>query len=244
MSLNFDPYAKNAGAEDHSYRDRCKAENLDTKILHYPHIPKTVATLLKELYPRIYRSAAVTFHVREGTWVKRESVIGTYGKIKITAPYEGRIERLGNPFQAGKHEWYSTQGGAIFGDPRDKNRMPSMEGDSYIFSMRATLNTPDKRYEHTSPHIAHAFDNGRDGAEEVGLFGGNKGHPTFMSLLDDAAAHAKGMPGRTRVPDSLIKDHDFREHLIRYWALLFSGSAGIADISRSNSLKPHDPYLG
>lgn len=110
--------------------------------------------------------------------------------------------------------------------------------------MRATVDTPDKRYEHMGAYIGYAFDNAKDGAEGVGIFGQDKGHPTFWSLIDTAAAHAKGMPGRIRIPDSLIQDYELREHLKRYWGILHSGYAAALDISKSHSAKPQKPNLG
>ncbi|KHE94078.1 MAG: hypothetical protein SCABRO_00156 [Candidatus Scalindua brodae] len=138
-----------------------KDENLADIIIYYPHIPKTVVTLLKALYPSKYDSARFTPLVKKGAWVEKGQTVGSYGEIKITATYSGRIEMLGNS-QAGRFEWPETEGTVIKKFLDHDNDGSAKEEYHYSFALRPLLTDPD--YIRTSTpdnnyYVARAFDN-------------------------------------------------------------------------------------
>lgn len=154
----------------------------------------------------------------------------SYGEIKITATYSGRIEMLGN-HQAGRFEWPDTKGDFQKFLDFDNNDSAN-EGDFYSFALRPLLTDHDYiRTRTPSNHYpaVRAFDNGDECTSKKRL-GFAYGHPTFSELLDDAVAHTKGMPGRIRVPESLLKDAEIREQLRRLWDLIHDAGARVVHV--------------
>lgn len=227
---------------ENTIRDYLKGENKEEDladiIIYYPHIPKTIVTLLKALYPDKYDSADFAPLVQKYAWVEKGQTVAIYGEIEMTAPFSGRIEMLGS-HHAGRFEWPETEGTTIMKFLNHDNDGSAKEEYHYSFALRPLLTDPDyirTRTPYNDYHVARAFDNAELNSKR--FMGFIYGQPPFYTLIDNATACVKGLSSRIQVPISLRKDDEFRKQLIRYWDLINFAVARVVHVHESQDAKP------
>lgn len=209
-------------------------------VLYYPHIPKTVDRLLRAREPHKYHDGAFRFlvHLREG--VEKGDAIAEYGDFKLTAPFAGRIEFLGD-LTPGVYDWPQVL------DWRARAPEPPEESSSDRELREANLNSitfPDDAQPTSAfafalrpladPKLAGrigyyrycrvraAFDHG-----DVWLDMKRKRGYTLYSVIDMAVFNIKSPGSGIPIPDSLVNEKDFSDKLLAYWDMINSANATI-----------------
>lgn len=199
--------------------------DLSDCVLYYPHVPKAVDRLLRALEPTRYNSSPYVNIAKVGQGVQRGDVIAQYGDIKITAPYSGRIELIGNA-DPGKHEWPEPQpfdshsinsGRLLFPESIDPT-------ECHAFALRP-LRDPEYVGESGNYNwfsVRNAFDHGnvwRDMKKKRGN--------TFYTIIDLTVCDLKYPGNGIALPQELRDDTGYRDRLMEYWVLINNASASI-----------------
>ncbi|WP_339858731.1 hypothetical protein [Pseudohongiella acticola] len=209
-------------------------------ILYYPHIPKSLDRYFRATFPKKYKDAAYTLHVRAGDTVSKGDCIATYGYNKITAPCSGEILHLGGA--PGLIEWPAARSEDIGVSCREdassyaKNNINhgaivfpegSNMDECYSFSIKPLDFDPEEHYP-----VSEAFDNAEvwhDGKDpgvfktlgrRFGLVG-----DTIYTTIDLLVYDLKSPGSGTKLPASLANDSECKKHLFRYWELINNGGA-------------------
>ena len=204
--------------------------------LYYPHIPKTVDRLLRARQPTKYFDGAFVYLVQKNEVVAQGDVIATYGDFKLTAPFPGRVEFLGNP-TPGVYDWQGLAqppSNELEGEIPDSKDLPQAgmgwivfsehvnSLDPYAFALRPLRD--GKIYgrfgNYLFARVRYAFDNGNvwiPGGKEYSLY----------SVIDMAVLNFRHPGSGLPLPESLKTDPHFPQQLIPYWDFINNATATI-----------------
>ena len=231
-----------------------KDEDLTDWVVYYPHIPKAVHRLLKARDPNRYHDNAYTIVATKGSGVQKGQVIARYGDFQVTAPFDGRLEMLGDA-RPGLHEWPDLQEYRHIDGTEEEQKIANLnsyalvfpssipEKEAYAFALRPIRNqvglTESKFNSFT---VRPAFDHGQvylgmKRPEDIDKININLGRSwklwtkqwkqpyAFYSIIDMAVYNLKDEECGTPVPENLRTDSVYRKELIRYWDLINNAHA-------------------
>ena len=184
------------------------------EILYFPHIPKTIRILLESLESKTYNYETLKFLAKEGDFVLKRDVIARYGKIELTAPFDGKIISLGSQ-ETGRYDWPDLEktSDIIMHSPNQDIRLfyafaISPSKDVYLQGSNKTFG------------VRYSFNHG-----EVWLDMKRSTGYTFYTYIDLAVYDLKSPGSGIELPDTLKDDEDFKKQLMKYWPLINNGDA-------------------
>ncbi len=184
------------------------------EVLYFPHIPKTIKVLLESHEPENFKFKVMEFKVNEGDFVFKHDVIGNWGKIELTAPFDGKVISLGSK-ETGTYDWPNATKSSDMIEHSNRQDVKKFYAFAINPSKEVHLHGRNKTFG-----VRWAFNHGEvwlDMKRSIGY--------TFYTYIDMAVYHLKDPNNGLEVPSNLKEDDDFREQLMGYWSLINNGDA-------------------
>ena len=227
--------------EETDWRESAGEDDFADYAFWFPHFPKAICRLLAAREPEVYAKRGLEFSLSAGDFVSEGQVIGRFGDIEVTAPFDGTLTFVGGN-KVGIADWF--HGRQIAWDPDVDPQVAVVkklsdgeggfpteiefeeslsEDECYLFALAPHIERskiPDDAWI----GINRAFDGGRTHRSD------NQLTPyTFATLIDKTVQRIKSSSGNhgLPLPDALSTDEEFERLLVGYWQRITNGTATV-----------------